>query len=248
MVRRLDDRFRLLAGGRRGTRRQQTLHAALDWSHACSARTSGSCCAGCRRSPAPSRPTPRTPCAGCPGAFDLLRSLARKSLVVIEDDGPERRFRLLETVRAYARSDSPRWRRRSRSATTIATTSSPGPSRSPGADLPRSARLHQARRTTCACARAWSEVCGRRDLVARLAGTMSRVWVADIGEGRRWLSTGLEAVDELEAEHRVRTLAVAAQVAVLAMEAGDGALARRAVAASDGTSSLWSAWPTPSCA
>ena len=66
-------------------------------------------------------------------------------------------------------------------------------------------------------------MCGRRDLVARLAGTMSRVWVADIGEGRRWLSAGLEAVDELEAEHRVRTLAVAAQVAVLAMEAGDGA-------------------------
>ena len=33
IVERLDDRFHLLTGGRRRTRRQQTLHAALDWSH-----------------------------------------------------------------------------------------------------------------------------------------------------------------------------------------------------------------------
>ena len=68
---------------------------------------------------------------------------------------------------------------------------------------------------------------------------MSRMWITDITEGRRWLSTGMEAEDELDADARARLLAVAAQVAVLAMEAGDGVLARRAVAASEDRSGLW---------
>ena len=69
---------------------------------------------------------------------------------------------------------------------------------------------------------------------------MNRIWLADIREGRRWLSMGIEAVDDLDPEHRVRLLAVAAHVAVLAMEAGDGDLARRAVEASGDRPGMWS--------
>jgi predicted ATPase len=242
MVRRLDDRFRLLAGGRRGTRRQQTLHAALDWSHDLLAEDERVLLRRLAAFPGTFSHDAADAVCAMPRAFDLLRSLARKSLVVMEDDGPERRFRLLETVRAYAAErleevgETAAFRDHHRDHF-LAWAESIPPELTyldPHGSIRREADNLRA-------ALAWSEACGRRDLVARLAGTMSRVWVADISEGQRWLSTGLDAVDALDAEHQVRTLAVAAQVAVLAMEAGDGELARRAVAASDDTSSLWSA-------
>jgi tetratricopeptide (TPR) repeat protein len=49
----------------------------------------------------------------------------------------------------------------------------------------------------------------------------------------------MDGLDDLVPEHRVRVLAVAAHVAVLAIEAGDGELARRAVAA-DERPGVWS--------
>jgi tetratricopeptide (TPR) repeat protein len=49
----------------------------------------------------------------------------------------------------------------------------------------------------------------------------------------------MAGLDELDPEHRVRVLAVGAHVAVLAIEAGDGDLARQAVAA-DGGPGVWS--------
>ena len=80
---------------------------------------------------------------------------------------------------------------------------------------------------------------GRWDLVGRLASTMNRVWVGNVPEGRRWLTAAMDGVDDLDPQHKVRVLAVAAHVAVLAIEAGDGVLARRAVAA-DGRPGFWS--------
>jgi len=85
----------------------------------------------------------------------------------------------------------------------------------------------------------WSEQQGRWDLVGRLASTMNRVWIGNVREGRRWLTAATAGLDDLDPEHRVRVLAVAAHVAVLAIEAGDGELARRAVAA-DGRPGFWS--------
>jgi non-specific serine/threonine protein kinase len=108
---RLDDRFRLLAGGgRTSVRRHQTLRAALDWSHDLLS--------------APERALFRrlavfaggfaleaaeTVCAGGPGApvaadavLDLLTGLVDKSLVLAEPRGAEARYRLLESLRQYA--------------------------------------------------------------------------------------------------------------------------------------------------
>ena len=104
---RLDDRFRLLTGGSRTVLpRQQTLHAALDWSYelltdqekALLARLSVFA-GGWRLEAAESV------CAGDPieewEVLDLLARLVDKSLVSAEMQGEQERYNLLETVRQY---------------------------------------------------------------------------------------------------------------------------------------------------
>ncbi|MGD1170315.1 LuxR C-terminal-related transcriptional regulator [Mycobacterium seoulense] len=104
----LHDRFRLLTGGARtAVRRQQTLRASVDWSHALLTE--------------PERMLFRRlaafagdfdlPAAQAVGAgsevesyqlLDQLSLLVDKSLVVADDTGATMRYRLLETVRQYA--------------------------------------------------------------------------------------------------------------------------------------------------
>jgi predicted ATPase/class 3 adenylate cyclase len=106
MLTRLNDRFRLLTGGRRtALPRQQTLRAAIDWSHEMLAE--------------PERTLLRRvsvfsggftldlaeeicawPALDAADILDLLGTLVSKSLVVYEEAGP--RYRLLETIREYA--------------------------------------------------------------------------------------------------------------------------------------------------
>ena len=104
----LHDRFRLLTGGARtAVRRQQTLRASVDWSHALLTE--------------PERVLFRGLAAFLGGfdfdaaqtvasggeverfqVLDLLTLLVDKSLVVADDTGGRTRYRLLETVRQYA--------------------------------------------------------------------------------------------------------------------------------------------------
>ncbi len=105
---RLDDRFNLLAGGRRGgLPRQQTLRATLDWSHdalRAAERTAfarlGVFVGGC----AIAQAEQVLAGGGLPPAEALpaLTQLAQKSLVTADVEAGETRFRLLETVREYA--------------------------------------------------------------------------------------------------------------------------------------------------
>ncbi|MCZ4555495.1 BTAD domain-containing putative transcriptional regulator [Rhodococcus maanshanensis] len=105
---RLDDRFRLLAAGRRGApARQQTLRAVIDWSWGlldeqerivlrrlavheggCALDAAEAVCAGVG--------------VGTVEVLDLLSRLVDRSLVVVVDDGAEPRYRLLESVAAYS--------------------------------------------------------------------------------------------------------------------------------------------------
>jgi predicted ATPase/class 3 adenylate cyclase len=100
----LDDRFRLLTGGSRtALPRQQTLRALIDWSY--------------DMLPEPERALIRRLSVFAGGwsfeaaesiglNLDVLTSLTQlvnKSLVTAEDEGGETRYRLLETVRQYAR-------------------------------------------------------------------------------------------------------------------------------------------------
>ena len=100
---RLDDRFRLLTGGSRSALpRHQTLEALIDWSY--------------DLLPEAEREALRrlSVFAGGwtfeaaeaiigPEALDLLSHLVDKSLVVAEEQGEQSRYRLLETIRQYAR-------------------------------------------------------------------------------------------------------------------------------------------------
>jgi predicted ATPase/class 3 adenylate cyclase len=241
IVERLDDRFRLLARGRGRARRQQTMHGTLGWSHELLAEDERVVFR--RLAVFPGSFSHRAADEVCDdrAAYGSLRALVRKSLVVMEDDGVDRRFRLLETVRVYAEArlveagEDSLIRNRHRGHY-LAWAESIPPEKT---YLDPDGSIRRERHNLRAALR-WSEAQGRPDLVGRIASTMNRVWIADIREGRRWLSVGLEGLDDLDLDQRVRLLAIAAHVAVLAIQARDGDLARRAVEASEQRPGVWS--------
>ena len=103
----LQDRFRLLTGGSRtAVRRQQTLQASVDWSHALTEPErilfrrlavflGGFDLDGCQRV-ACDKDLARHQ------VLDVLALLVDKSLVIAETAGGPTRYRLLETIRQYA--------------------------------------------------------------------------------------------------------------------------------------------------
>jgi len=120
---RLDDRFRLLTGGSRtALPRQQTLRALIDWSYdllseeerivlrrlsvfagGWSLEAAEFVCAGEQGSRgAEEKISPLLPSPSAP-VLDLLARLADKSLVIVEPRDDETRYRLMETIRQYAR-------------------------------------------------------------------------------------------------------------------------------------------------
>jgi predicted ATPase/class 3 adenylate cyclase len=104
----LDHRFDVLAGGRRGgIERHQTLRATIDWSYDLLTERHRRLLArlavfagGCTRQAADAV------CTGDPiepgAVFQLLGDLVARSLVVADRSGSDTRYRLLETIRAYA--------------------------------------------------------------------------------------------------------------------------------------------------
>ena len=122
---RLDDRFNLLAGGTRADlSRHQTLRAAMDWSYDLLSDAERSLlrrlsvfaggftleaveavCAGEQGSAGAGDNSPLPLCSPAP-LLDLLTSLIDKSLVLVETRGNAARYRLLETIRQYAREKS----------------------------------------------------------------------------------------------------------------------------------------------
>jgi predicted ATPase/DNA-binding SARP family transcriptional activator len=104
---RLDDRFRLLSSGSRtALPRHQTLRAIVDWSWELLGRAERGALA--RLSVFAGGATPEAAAKVCDdaspdGVIDVIASLVDKSLVIAqEDEAGEVRYRLLETVRAYA--------------------------------------------------------------------------------------------------------------------------------------------------
>ncbi len=104
---RLDDRFRLLrASSRTAPTRQQTLQAALDWSHELLSPRSRSCCGGSRPSRGASpwrRPRRSAPETASIGRSRAPARAARREVARRRGGAPgPRRYRLLETIRSYA--------------------------------------------------------------------------------------------------------------------------------------------------
>jgi predicted ATPase/class 3 adenylate cyclase len=107
LLRRLDRRFQVLAGGRRGAvERHATLRAAIDWSYdlltsaeqrllARMSVFSGGCTLEAIEEICSGEPVERD------DVMDLVAGLVARSLVVAQDNDIGTRYRLLETIRQY---------------------------------------------------------------------------------------------------------------------------------------------------
>ena len=200
--RRLDQRFRLLTGGSRtALPRQQTLRSLIDWSYDLLRDTEqmllrrlavfagGWTMAGAEQVCSDERIDE--------GAIlDLLRSLVDKSLVVAEERNGATRYRLLETVRQYARDrllesgDGPVWRdRHLQFYLSLGEEAEPQLS---GPDQQLWLERLEIEYDNIRAALAWCGAAGgdaTRGL--QLAGTIWRFWYMRglFGEGRSWLAT-----------------------------------------------------------
>jgi DNA-binding CsgD family transcriptional regulator len=202
----LHDRFRLLTGGARtAVRRQQTLRASVDWSHALLTE--------------PERVV-FARLAVFMGGFDLdaaeavvgggdverfqvldlLTLLVDKSLVVAETASGRTRYRLLETVRQYAlerlgesgQADAVRARHRDYYTTMAATLDTPAPSG-------HEERLDQAETEidNLRAAFTWSRENSDIELASQLASSLQSLWLARgrIREGHAWFDAVLADAD-----------------------------------------------------
>jgi predicted ATPase/class 3 adenylate cyclase len=100
---RLQDRFRLLAGGGRTViPRQQTLRAAVDWSYDLLSEEERQMFQRLSIFPAGWTYEAAEAVSGRLDVMDLLPSLINKSLVQVDESGVESRYYFLETIREYA--------------------------------------------------------------------------------------------------------------------------------------------------
>ena len=198
---RLDQRFRLLTGGSRtALPRQQTLRSLIDWSYDLLNEPEKALL--CRLSVFSGGWTLESAeqvCAGEPvedwETLDLLTSLADKSLVVPQQHDGVTRFRLLETVRQYARDrllesgDRKQWRDR-HLVHFLALAEEAEPELAGAEQQVRLERL-EAEHDNLRAALEWSSEVGADPKAGlRLAGSVWRFWDVRgyLGEGRRWLA------------------------------------------------------------
>ena len=215
----LHDRFRLLTGGARtAVRRQQTLRASVDWSHALLTE--------------PERVLFRRLAAFLGGfdfhaaqavagagdveryqVLDLLALLVDKSLVVADESGGRTRYRLLETVRQYTleklgesgEADAVRTRHRDHYTAMAALLDAP-------ADGNYEQCLEQANIEidNLRAAFGWSRENSGVELALALASSLQPLWLARgrLREGLAWFDATLA---DLSAHHPAVTAAVRAR-------------------------------------
>jgi predicted ATPase/class 3 adenylate cyclase len=102
---RLDDRFRLLVGSRRGLERHQTLRHAVAWSYDHLDDAEKSLLARCSVFAGGFDLAAACAVADCDddlATLDLLDALVRKSLLVVDRSAGRTRFSMLETIRQFA--------------------------------------------------------------------------------------------------------------------------------------------------
>jgi predicted ATPase/class 3 adenylate cyclase/DNA-binding CsgD family transcriptional regulator len=218
----LHDRFRLLTGGARtAVRRQQTLRASVDWSHALLTETErvlfrrlavfvGGFDIDAAQMVVGSGAVERYQ------VIDQLTLLVDKSLVVADDGGGRTRYRLLETVRQYAleklgesgEADAVRTRHRDHYTSLAALLDAPA-----GSGYEQ--RLEQANTEmdNLRAAFAWSLEKSETELALALASSLQPLWLARgrIREGRTWFDTALadQAAQETAVAAAVRARALA---------------------------------------
>lgn len=218
IVTRLNDRFRLLTGGRRTTvPRQQTLRALIDWSFDLLEERERTLL--CRLSVFAggfSLEAVEAVCAGEPvqaaAIFDLLAQLIDKSLVQADKSGREERYRLLETVRQYARErllergEAEQVRdQHLRYFLEWAEAVEEAVERGNRAEWYK--RL-ETDLDNLRLALEWSFATGKAESGARLAGSLQDFWFDQgyWGEGRRYLEESLTVSDQISSPQRAKVL------------------------------------------
>ncbi|WP_081396250.1 helix-turn-helix transcriptional regulator [Mycobacterium colombiense] len=218
-------RFRLLTGGgRTAVRRQQTLRASVDWSHALLAEPErvlfrrlavflGGFDLAAARAVAADTEVERYQ------VLDQLTLLVDKSLVVADDAGGRTRYRLLETVRQYAleklgesgEADVVRARHRDH-YTAMATQLD-----APAATGHQQRVIHiEAEIDNLRAAFAWSRENGEVERALQIASSLQPLWLTrgHLREGLSWIDEVLADLDTADREVApavlARTLADAA--------------------------------------
>jgi predicted ATPase/class 3 adenylate cyclase/DNA-binding CsgD family transcriptional regulator len=202
----LQDRFRLLTGGSRtAVRRQQTLQASVDWSHALlteperilfrrlAAFSGGFDLEACRKVACDKDLAPHQ-------MLDVLALLVDKSLVIAETAGGSTRYRFLETVRQYAQeklgesADAVTVRDRHRDYYTAMVATLDAPLQA-NMDLLVEKALSEIDNLRAAFA--WSRENADTDSALRLAAALQPVWLTRglVKEGSDWLEVALTDAD-----------------------------------------------------
>jgi predicted ATPase/class 3 adenylate cyclase len=224
----LRDRFRLLTGGARtAVRRQQTLRASVDWSHALLTeservlfRRLAVFLGGFDLDAAQA--------VGGSGAveryqvLDQLTLLIDKSLVVAENTEGRVRYRLLETVRQYAleklgesgEADAVRARHRDHYTALAALLDAPS-----GSDYGQRVEQTETEIDNLRAAFAWSRENGDAELALTLASSVTPLWQPRPAEGLAWFDAILNADNarRLEIAPVVRARALADRVLLATM-------------------------------
>ena len=232
----LRDRFRLLTGGARtAVRRQQTLRASVDWSHALLTEPErvlfrrlavflGGFDFDAAHAVAAGGETERYE------VLDQLSLLVDKSLVVANDSSDRTRYRLLQTMRQYAleklgesgEADAVRGRHRDHYTARAAQRDAP-------ADRDYEQHIEQAETEidNLRAAFAWSREHSDLELALTLASSLQPLWQARgrLREGLAWFDAALA---DLDAQHpgvapavRARALADRAMLAFWGVGAAD---------------------------
>ena len=227
----LHDRFRLLTGGSRtAVRRQQTLRASVDWSHALLTDTErimfrrlavflGGFDLDAAQAVAGAEAVERYQ------VLDQLSLLVDKSLVVAERTSGRTRYRLLETVRQYAleklgesgEADAVRSRHRDYYTAMAALLDAPG-----RAGDERRIEQAETEIDNLRAAFAWSRENLDIELALQLASSLQPLWTARgrIREGLTWFDAALTDLNAHPAEVappvRARALADKAFLAAIA--------------------------------
>jgi predicted ATPase/DNA-binding CsgD family transcriptional regulator len=209
---RLDDRFRLLTGGRRaGLARHQTLRTSLDWSH--DLLTPAERAAFRRLSVfAGGWALDAAETLLGEGALDLLARLVDKSLVHRWDQRGTTRYAFLETIRAYAAEllaaagEEAAWRER-HAAYYLAFAEKAGPGVRTRDQQRCVERLDAEHDNLRAAARWFGADPTRAHDGLRLAAALWDFWQVRgyLGEAARWLESALEA-DPRSSPARARAL------------------------------------------
>jgi predicted ATPase/class 3 adenylate cyclase len=204
---RLDDRFKLLTGGSRtALERHQTLFALIEWSHNLLFDNERvllrrlSVFAGSW-----SFEAAQTICNEGLGeeVLDLLTHLVDKSLVAVEEETEEARYRLPETIRQYARdklyeSGEAEKMRNQHLEFFMRFAETAEPKLRSGEQIEWLERV-ETEYDNIRTALAWSLESGKSDRALQLAGALYYFWVlhGNFSEGHKWLNDALE-LDEHE--------------------------------------------------